>query len=116
MIKTKRRCLTIKTGKATAETVYHLASEIHTSKTPEHWANTVRAHWGIESKNHWRRDACVFEDKTRSKNPNLVATLAILRCPLLLFNSWTSTQNLNAFIEHNAANRNQAFALVMNKK
>ncbi len=27
----------------------------------------IRDHWGIESRNHWRRDACAFEDKTRSK-------------------------------------------------
>ena len=33
------------------------------------FAELARGHWGgSESRNHWVRDACMREDKTRSKN------------------------------------------------
>jgi hypothetical protein len=57
------------------------------------------------ARNHWRRDACAFEDKTRSRNPNLVAASAIARCALLYFNAQTASRNINAFMESSAANR-----------
>ena len=113
LLKTERSSTILKTGKTSSETVYHLATEEHIARTPAAWGKLIRSHWGIESKNHWRRDACALEDKTRSKNPNVAASFAILRCPLLLFNSWTDTQNLNAFMEAAAANRTRAFSLVM---
>jgi hypothetical protein len=67
------------------------------------------------SRNHWRRDACAFEDKTRSRNPAIVATFAIVRCALLHFNAQTKSQNLNAFMEA-AANHAAAFSLVMRSR
>lgn len=44
----------------------------------------ARGHWGgCESRNHWVRDACMHEDKTRSKNHNLNCALAALRICLV---------------------------------
>jgi hypothetical protein len=44
----------------------------------------VRGHWaGVENRNHWRRDACWLEDRTRSRNPNIVGALALMRNALL---------------------------------
>jgi hypothetical protein len=44
----------------------------------------ARGHWGgSESRNHWVRDACMREDKTRSKNFNLNCTLSALRVCLV---------------------------------
>ena len=41
-------------------------------------------HWGgVEIRNHWRKDACLLEDKTRSRNPMLVGAFAMLRNILL---------------------------------
>jgi hypothetical protein len=37
----------------------------------------------VEIRNHWRRDALMGEDHSRSRNPNLLANLAILRSTLL---------------------------------
>ncbi len=36
-----------------------------------------------EIRNHRRKDACLLEDKTRSRNPILVGALAMLRSTLL---------------------------------
>ncbi len=96
--------------------MYHLASEDHAVRTPAAWGALVRGHWGIESRNHWRRDACAFEDKTRSRNPAIVATFAIARCALLHFNAQTKSQNLNAFMEAAAANHAAAFSLVLRSR
>jgi predicted transposase YbfD/YdcC len=116
LLKTARVTLHVKTGKTSTDTAYHLASEEHDAKTPTAWAAAIRDHWGIESRNHWRRDACALEDKTRSKNPSVVATFAIARCALLLFNSRTESQNINAFMEAAAANSASVYSLVMRSK
>ena len=112
-MKTVRVTRVVRTGKTSAETVYHLASRDHDAKTPAAWGALVRGHWGIESRNHWRRDACAFEDKTRSRNPAVVATFAIARCALLHFTAQTESPNLNAFMEAAAAHHAAAFSLVM---
>jgi hypothetical protein len=37
-------------------------------KSPQQWLQIIRGHWAdIENRNHWRKDACLFEDKIRSK-------------------------------------------------
>ena len=42
--------------------------------------NLIRSHWaGVENRNHWRRDAIWDEDGTRSRKPNIVGNLALLR-------------------------------------
>jgi predicted transposase YbfD/YdcC len=52
--------------------------------THERAARIIRGHWGgVEIRNHWIRDACLHEDKTRSRNPRIVANLAMLRNTLL---------------------------------
>lgn len=53
-------------------------------RSPKQWVELIRGHWGgVENRNHWRRDACWWEDKTRSRNPNIVGALALLRNALL---------------------------------
>lgn len=37
----------------------------------------------MEIRNHWRRDVLMGEDGSRSRNPNLLANLAIIRSALL---------------------------------
>jgi predicted transposase YbfD/YdcC len=46
--------------------------------------NLIRGHWGgVENRNHWRRDALMGEDRSRSRNANLLANLALIRNALL---------------------------------
>jgi hypothetical protein len=50
-----------------------------------HFGQLARGHWGgCESRNHWVRDACMREDKTRSKNYNLNCNLSALRVCLVV--------------------------------
>ena len=63
-----------------AELRYYLSSYQIKEKTPKRWMGLIRGHWGgVENRNHWRKDACLFEDKTRSRNPNIVGALVLPR-------------------------------------
>lgn len=94
---------------------YYLSCRPQETLSPEQWLELIRGHWGgIEIRNHWRKDACLHEDKTRSRQPNVVAAMAMLRnCVLFFLSEDTSTTNLNAFTEAVAADSDKAFDLLM---
>ncbi len=97
---------------------YYLSSLESGQKTPEQWAHSVREHWGgVESRNHWRKDACLLEDKTRSRNPNIVCCLIMLRNVVFEYYAQTDGAYLSlpAFIEANTANSKRTFTLVCGK-
>lgn len=72
------------TGQTATETRSYLSSCEPGDHTPAQWLGLIRGHWGgVEVRNHWRRDAVMGEDGSRSRNPNLLANLALLRSTLL---------------------------------
>jgi hypothetical protein len=76
------------TKKKTAawEDAYYLSSQPADFKTPEPWLQTIRDHGaGVEIRNHWRKDACLLEDKTRSRKPKIAGNLILLRNLVLFF-------------------------------
>jgi len=96
---------------------YYISSLSVDSMNPEQWLERIRGHWGgIEIRNHWRKDACLLEDKTRSRNPNTVAAMAMLRnCTLFFLNENPHTSNINAFTEAVAADSRKAFDMLMRR-
>jgi predicted transposase YbfD/YdcC len=73
-----------KTGQTSTEPHYYLSSALPHQYRPAQWLGLIRGHWGgVEIRNHWRRDALMGEDGSRSRNPNLLANLALLRNGLL---------------------------------
>jgi predicted transposase YbfD/YdcC len=94
---------------------YYLSCCPQETMSPEQWLEIIRGHWGgIEIRNHWRKDACLHEDKTRSRQPNVVAAMAMLRnCVLFFLSEDTRTTNLNAFTEAVAADSDKALNLLM---
>ncbi len=61
-----------KTGRTTTEARYYLSSVPAQDPTPERWLAWIRGHWGgVEIRNHWRRDAVLGEDGSRSRNVTL---------------------------------------------
>jgi hypothetical protein len=64
------------------EVAYYVASYVAPAQT---FAKAIRAHWGIENRNHYVRDVTLGEDKSRIRvNPGVMArlrsfTLNILR-------------------------------------
>jgi predicted transposase YbfD/YdcC len=77
------RCLK-KSNQTTTEPHYYLSSALPQQYRPSEWLGLIRGHWaGVEIRNHWRRDAVFGEDGSRSRNPNLLANLALIRSALL---------------------------------
>lgn len=73
-----------KTGQTTTESRYYLSSVPTADHPPMRWLNLIRGHWGgVEVRNHWRRDALMGEDRSRSRHPTLLANLALIRNVLL---------------------------------
>lgn len=69
-----------KNGKGSEETRYYVSSEAPESRSPAQWDELVRGHWaGVEIRNHWRRDAIMGEDRSRTRNRNQLANLSLLR-------------------------------------
>jgi len=73
-----------KTGQSSNESRYYLSSRLPQEHTHQQWLSLIRGHWaGVENRNHWRRDALMGEDRSRSRNPSLLANLALIRSALL---------------------------------
>ena len=73
-----------KTGVSSTESRYYLSSAPPQEHTPRQWLELIRGHWaGVEVRNHWRRDALMGEDGSRSRNATLLANVALIRNALL---------------------------------
>jgi hypothetical protein len=69
-----------KTSLSTTESRYYLSSGPPDQYRPEQWLALIRGHWaGVEVRNHWRRDVLFGEDGSRTRNPNALANLALIR-------------------------------------
>jgi predicted transposase YbfD/YdcC len=100
---------------ASWENRYYLSSVEADRMSPAQWNQTIRNHWaGVENRLHWRKDACLGEDKTRSRDPNIVGNLMLLRnAALSLFVAQQHIlPSLPAFTETVAANRSLALQLI----
>ena len=72
------------TGQSSAESRYYLSSALPEDYREKQWLGLIQGHWGgVEVRNHWRRDALMGEDRSRSRNANLLASVALIRSALL---------------------------------
>ena len=73
-----------KTGQTSTESRYYLSSALPEEHPDARWLKLIRGHWGgVEVRNHWRRDALMGEDASRSRNAMLLANVALIRSALL---------------------------------
>lgn len=73
-----------KSGQSSQESRYYLSNRLPEEHTDPQWLGLIRGHWaGVENRNHWRRDALMGEDHSRSRHPTLLANLALIRNALL---------------------------------
>jgi predicted transposase YbfD/YdcC len=103
-----------KTSVSTTESRYYLSSALPTEYSPEGWLDLIRGHWGgVEVRNHWRRDALMGEDRSRSRNANLLANVALIRNALLhIFSDHLHEQSLPEFRENLQSRPGQCLALL----
>lgn len=91
-----------KTGQTSIESRFYLSSCEPRKHRDEQWLGLIRGHWGgVEVRNHWRRDALLGEDASRSRNANLLANVALIRSALLaLLAEHHPDQPLPGLLEH----------------
>lgn len=113
VIKVRRKSSAAKNPNG-SETSYYLSSLPAEFYIPKQWLALIRGHWGgIESRNHWRKDACLLEDTTRSRNPTIVASLAMLRnVALFFFDEQQVHTTLTGFVEAVAADSTKAYSML----
>ena len=74
----------MKSGQSSKETRYYLSSLEAGERSAQEMARHIRGHWAaVEIRTHWKRDVLMGEDATRSRNPELLANLALMRNALL---------------------------------
>ena len=113
LLATERHTQDLKTDKTMSETAYHLSTEPAAKRSERRWAAVIRDHWGIESRNHGRRDNYLLEDKTRSKNAAVVGNFCVARAVVLYFNAQTETGNINEFVEECQESKRKTLNMIM---
>lgn len=105
-----------KTGASTTESRYYLSSARPQHYLPAQWLGLIGGHWGgVEIRNHWRRDVLMGEDRSRSRQPNLLANLALMRSALWsILSPHLQAVSLPAFRESLASHPGRCLALLSN--
>ena len=103
-----------KTNQSTTESHYYLSSALPDQYRPAQWLALIRGHWaGVEVRNHWRRDVLFREDGSRSRNPNLLANMALIRNALLAILAEHFPELTGpAILEQFGRNPNQGFRIL----
>jgi len=68
----------LQTNHVSTKVVYGLTSLTATDAGPQRLLDLIRAHWGIESDLHYRRDVTLHEDQLHSKRTSLGRVMACL--------------------------------------
>ena len=103
-----------RTGLTTTESRYYLSSAPPQHYSPHQWLALIRGHWGgVEIRNHWRRDVLMGEDRSRTRQPNLLANLALIRSALLaILAERLHEQSLPEFRERLRSSPKQCLAII----
>ena len=112
VVRVKRQSVRTKDGKETTGIRTFITSlSVEQIGTGEKLLETIRAHWGIENNNHWKRDANWDEDQTRVRSAPLARLLALLRGALL----GMIPGNAPAAFAENAAEHRKAVNLLIKR-
>ena len=62
-------------------------------------APAIRAHWSVENRNHWKRDASQWQGRHRHRRPNAALNLALTRNALLALIPFEQGEPLAQYFE-----------------
>ncbi len=108
----ERRSHTVATGVISTELTYGITSLAPAEASPARLLEIVRAHWGIESQLHYRRDVSLREDAGRLRTGHGAQAMAALNNLVLGLLRWLGYTNPRSAREHFNAHFEEAFALV----
>lgn len=100
-------------GRTAYESVCGLTSLPATCASPAQLLAWVRAHWHIENRAHWRRDATLGEDACTVRHPIVSTLLAVLNAAVLALLDRLKTTNARSAIRRFAAFPEKALALII---
>lgn len=98
--------------KTTTEIVYGFTSLPATRASPFQLLAWLRAHWRIENRSHWRRDATLGEDRLQLACKPAALVLAVLNCTLLALFDRRRITNCRQAMRHFNAHPQHALALL----
>ena len=93
----------IRNGKTTYESVCGLTSLPTQQASPARLLALVQAHWKIENRCHWRRDATLREDACIVRHTLVAVILALLNATILALFDIRKVTNARAIIRTFAA-------------
>lgn len=99
-------------GQPYLESVCGLTSLPPHQASPAQLLAWVRAHWHIENRCHWRRDATLGEDSCTVRHSLVAAVLAVLNSLILALFDYHNVTNARAAIRTFAAFPDQSLALL----
>lgn len=103
----------VRNGKTTYESVCGLTSLSADQASPATLLALVQAHWQIENRNHWRRDATLREDACIVRHALVAVILALLNATILALFDIRKVSNARAMIRTFAAFPDQALDLLI---
>lgn len=113
--KTGKVRISSKTGEEKIFLRWFVTSLRPSQTTPQRLAEYIRGHWGVENRNHWRRDASRWqEDKCRLRNPRAAFNFALLRNAMLALLLPTE-QTMSEIFDHHTRNPAAAIKLLNSK-
>lgn len=101
-------------GQTTLETAYGMTSLSARQISPAHLLTTVRHHWHIENRSHWRRDVSLGEDNCHVTTGQVPQVLAALNNALLSLMDYLGVTNVARQIRVFAAAPADALGLLLN--
>lgn len=99
-------------SKTTTEVVCGITSLTPHRASAQHLLRLVRAHWRIENRNHWRRDATLAEDRTKMASKPAALVMAALNNIILALLDRCAVRNVRAALRTFAAQPAYALALL----
>jgi predicted transposase YbfD/YdcC len=102
----------VRRGKPCFESVCGLTSLPAALASPARWLALVQAHWQIENRCHWRRDATLGEDRCTVRHPRTAVVLAVLNAAILALLDHLHVTNVRTALRTFAAHPDQALALL----
>lgn len=100
-------------GVTSYESVCGLTSLAAAKASPAQLLALVRAHWHVENRCHWRRDATLGEDSCTVRHPTVATVLAVLNSAILALFDTLKVTNARQAIRTFAAHPQQALALLI---
>lgn len=98
--------------KTTTEVVYGFTSVPARRASPAQLLAWLRAHWRIENRSHWRRDATLGEDRLQLACKPAVLVMAVLNCAILALLDRLPVTNCRQAMRHFNAHPEQALSLL----